>query len=74
MQYIACEDLNFFWEEKEVMKFEQMWKEGLCITDIATALDRHPNDVVVLVIDRRKKQKIQPRDGGLLGNRLRGVS
>ncbi|MDP5273999.1 hypothetical protein [Chengkuizengella axinellae] len=74
MPYIACEEMNFYWDKKEVTEFEHMWKQGLCITDIAKAFKRHPNDVVLLVLDRRKKQKIQPRKGGLQGNSMRGVS
>ncbi|NDI33623.1 hypothetical protein [Chengkuizengella sediminis] len=52
------------------VEFDNMWKQGFCITDIARAFKRKPDDVAILVIDRSKKQKIQPRFGGMYGNRM----
>lgn len=65
--YLACEEMDFTWCVKDVWKFKKMWKDGKSILQIAQELDRDPDEVLILAIDRCKKGSIIPRDGGLLG-------
>ncbi|WP_342045944.1 helix-turn-helix domain containing protein [Bacillus sp. OTU530] len=65
--YIALEDLNFLWDEDDVLKFREMWEEGLSLPAIAKQLKRKQNEVVVLVLDQAEEGKIKPRRGGLWG-------
>lgn len=67
--HIACEDLNFMWSLQEVNDFREMWKEGLCIVDIAEKLGREVDEVGILVIDQKRQRKIHKRLGGALGDR-----
>lgn len=70
MAYIACEDIDFVWSEKNLIVFRQMWKEGLCIVDIAKAFRRDTDDVALLVMDQKRKGHITERPGGAWGRRM----
>lgn len=67
--YIALEDLNFFWDYKEVKEFRHMWERGFAIWDIANVFNRDPDEVMLLAMDQARKGRIQMRPGGLWGNR-----
>lgn len=69
--YIACEEYDFTWDEKEVARFRELWRAGVSIPDIAKELNRHENEVIFLVVDQAEKVRIKPRKGGALG---KGVS
>ncbi len=63
--YIACEQFNFVWDECEVFQFETMWNDGADIYEIAEALNRYVDEVLLLVIDRANKMKIDSREYGV---------
>lgn len=67
--YMALEDenLNYFWDEKEVLMFDQLWNNGTNIIDISEFFDRDPDEVVILAIDRARKGFIGKRKGGIVG-------
>ena len=68
-KYIALEDLNFAWLEEEIVTVIQMWNEGRPIWDIADALKRPQEEVLVLLIDMSMKGGIRKRTGGVYGDR-----
>jgi hypothetical protein len=68
-KYIALEDLNFAWLEEEIVTVIQMWSEGRPIWDIADALKRPQEEVLILLIDMSMKGGIKERIGGVFGNR-----
>jgi len=65
--YIACENLDFVWDEREVHEIEHMWSKGLSIHDIARSFGRDPDEVAILIVDRARQGKIKPRKGGVFG-------
>jgi hypothetical protein len=67
--YMALEndDLNFFWDRWEVELFDKLWKRKTNIMDIADALKRDPDEVMILAIDRARKGFIGKRKGGIVG-------
>lgn len=67
--YIACETLDFIWDEKDVKVIERMWSSGVSIYDISRSFNRDPDEVVILIIDRARRGSIKPRKGGVLGCR-----
>ena len=67
--YIACDDLDFSWYHWEIEAVTEWWNGGLCITEIAEMLDRDCDEVAILLIDLARKEKIQPREGGIWGCR-----
>ena len=68
-KYIALEDLNFAWLEEEILLVMRMWDEGRAIWDIADALKRPQEEVIVLLIDMSMKGGIKERIGGVYGDR-----
>ncbi|GIO63550.1 hypothetical protein [Paenibacillus cineris] len=60
--YLACEEMNFIWSEKEVGDFLKLWKEGRGIPQIAAYFDRDPDEVGLLVIDQARKGNIKTRN------------
>lgn len=67
IEYLLFENMNLTFTKAEVKKFDYLWKEGLCINDIAKYLKRDINEVNLLVFDRSAKGRIQKRKGGLHG-------
>ncbi|RAL20838.1 helix-turn-helix domain containing protein [Thermoflavimicrobium daqui] len=67
--YTALEDLNFHWDEKEVLQFDQMWQKGVNLWDISRFFNRHIDEVAILAIDRARSGAIQPRQGGAFGQK-----
>ena len=68
--YVACEEVNMIWDERDVVAFDSMWNEGLSIGDIANAFERDADEVVMLVMDRARKGFITRRQNGLYGRRM----
>jgi len=68
-KYIALEDLNFAWLEEEIVTVIQMWSEGRPIWDIADALKRPQEEVLILLVDLSMKGGIKERIGGVYGDR-----
>lgn len=67
--YLACEDLDFVWDEDEVLEFDRLWHAGASIYEIARHFRRDPDEVVILAIDRARQGFIGPRSGGVWGER-----
>ncbi|MNX81011.1 hypothetical protein D3C86_1126860 [compost metagenome] len=65
--YIACEELDFTWGTEEAKTFDAMWEAGASVREIAKALGRDVDEVAILTIDRSRKGKIKPRQGGAMG-------
>lgn len=65
--YLACEEMDFTWKRKDVDDFELMWSEGKSIRQIGDVLNRDPDEVLILALDRIKNRKIEERPGGALG-------
>ena len=69
--YLACEDMDFVWDERDVAKFQDMWREGLGLKEIAEAFKRDPDEVGMLVMDQARKGLIKPRKKVVNGRRYR---
>lgn len=68
--YVACENFDFVWDERDVVEFDRMWNEGLSLYDIAKVFKRDPDEVAILVMDRAKQGFIKRRKGGVQGRRM----
>lgn len=62
-----CEEVDFIWDEQDVIKFERYWRNGYSITLISKTMNRNILEVALLIIDRSRKGLIFPRPGGLNG-------
>ncbi|HDR7447377.1 TPA: helix-turn-helix domain containing protein [Bacillus toyonensis] len=63
--YIALEEANFIWDERDIIRFREMWKQDMSLPEMAKALRRHQSEVVLLVIDQADKYMIENRPIGL---------
>ena len=63
--YIALADLNMDWEQKDVEKFDFLWKSDLSMKEIAKRLKKSHDEVAVIILDRARKGKIKPRKNGI---------
>ncbi|MGG3846713.1 hypothetical protein [Aeribacillus composti] len=64
--YIACENLNFVWDPKEVQEFDRLWKELKkdgktsfeIVQELAEHFERDPDEVAILAICRGRRGRI----------------
>lgn len=63
--YIALEELDLVFDEREVIRLQEMWKEGKGILEIAKELGRHQLEIAALIMDQADKNKIKSRPMGL---------
>ncbi|PEF05024.1 helix-turn-helix domain containing protein [Bacillus thuringiensis] len=63
--YIALEEANFIWDERDVIRFREMWQQGMSLPKMAKALRRHQAEVALLVIDQADQELITNRPIGL---------
>lgn len=65
--HVALENLNFLWDEAIINQVKEMWRDGVSLEDIAEKVNRDPDEVAILLIDQRRKNKIKLRTLGLWG-------
>lgn len=63
--YIALEELDLVFDESEVIRLQEMWKEGKGILEIAKELGRYQLEIAALIMDQADKNKIKSRSMGL---------
>ncbi|HDR7611439.1 TPA: helix-turn-helix domain-containing protein [Bacillus mycoides] len=63
--YVALEELDLVFDESEVIRLQDMWKEGKNIIEIAVELGRHQLEIAALIMDQADKNKIKSRPMGL---------
>ncbi|PFN11692.1 helix-turn-helix domain containing protein [Bacillus cereus] len=63
--YIALEELDLVFDESEVIRLQEMWKEGKGILEIAKELGRHQLEIAALIMDQADKNMIKSRPMGL---------
>jgi hypothetical protein len=68
--YMLFEDIDFYWDERDVLQFDRIWNEGYSLEDIAAYFRRHEDEIALLVIDRARKGYIQPRSTGIKGVKI----
>lgn len=61
---IALEELNFFWDEDDVNEVAEMCRLGIPKEMIASNFDRDIDEVEVLIIHLKRKNRLRPRNGG----------
>ncbi|WMY18249.1 helix-turn-helix domain-containing protein (plasmid) [Bacillus tropicus] len=63
--YIALEELDLVFDASEVIRLQEMWKEGKGILEIAKELGRHQLEIAALIMDQADKNLIKSRPMGL---------
>ncbi|OUB77472.1 helix-turn-helix domain containing protein [Bacillus thuringiensis] len=63
--YIALEELDRVFDESEVTRLQEMWKENKNIIEIAKELGKHQLEIAALIMDLADKNIIKSRPMGL---------
>ena len=63
--YIACSDLEFGWTKDEIKVVRNAWDAGFGTATISKALNRDPDEVLLLLVDLRRKGAVKRRGGRL---------
>lgn len=64
--YVACEDMDFTWDERQVYAVAEMYRKGATVYEIASdpGIDRDPDEVAILIMDLARQGVIKPKDFG----------
>ena len=62
----VLEDLNFYWEEKELNSIKKMWIQELSVYYMAAFFDRDPDEILLAIIHLAKGKVIEKRQSGIL--------
>ena len=65
--YIALSELDFSWYPGEVEQVAQLWRDGIHIADIAEKMKRDIDEVAILIMDLARRDVIEPRKNGAMG-------
>ncbi|EJR68622.1 hypothetical protein IIO_00150 [Bacillus cereus VD115] len=63
--YIALEELDMFWDEDDVLRVKDAWKNNESVFAIGKKLQRDPDEVALLIMDLARKGTIRNRPVGL---------
>lgn len=63
----VLEDLDFYWDKKELKQIRKMWDNEIGIKYIAEYFKRDPDEVILAILHLAREDKIIPRKRGLLG-------
>lgn len=59
--------IKWIWSESELIRFRDMWNEGVKIHDIAKEFRVNKKTIALLVMDQADEGMIEQRKGGLFG-------
>jgi hypothetical protein len=68
-EYTALYDYDLRCNDKQLRVFRRLWKKGFDVGFIAREIGKHPIEVMCLIMDQAEKGYIDPREGGIMGNR-----
>ncbi|MBN2909137.1 helix-turn-helix domain-containing protein [Polycladomyces sp. WAk] len=69
--YVALEDLDLIFDERDLPEIIRMWEDGLALTDIARSFKRDPDEITCLIMSLARENRIRPRIVGAYGRRRR---
>lgn len=63
--FIDSEEVSFAWDKSAVDRFLAMWDEGIGVKEIAKKFNRHPIDVIILLMDMGEQERLVRRPTGI---------
>ncbi|MBN6889928.1 hypothetical protein ACUXCC_003445 [Cytobacillus horneckiae] len=63
---VVLEDLNFVWDEPELMELAELWEQEYSVMYISDQLGRDTDEVIIGLIHLAREDLISQRRGGLL--------
>lgn len=58
-------DLEWYWDEKELNEFRELWEQGATLLEMTRQLKKNEYDIMFLVADQARLGKIEPRTIGI---------
>lgn len=68
--HLLFEDIRVKWQwyESELIRFRELWNEGVGIRELAREFDTNARSIALVVIDQAEQGYIEKRPGGLFGH------
>ncbi|HDX9654317.1 hypothetical protein ABH961_005744 [Bacillus sp. RC251] len=63
--YIPLEKYDLLFDESEVTRVKELWRDNKTLAEIAETLGRHELEIAVLIMDQGDKKRINKRQMGL---------
>lgn len=63
--YIPLEKYDLVFDEREVTRMKELWRDNKTLAEIAEEMGRHEMEIAVLIMDQGDKQRINKRPMGL---------
>jgi len=63
--YIPLEKYDLLFDESEVTRVKELWRDNKTLAEIAETLGRHELEIAVLIMDQGDKKRINKRSMGL---------
>jgi hypothetical protein len=63
----VLEDLDFYWDERELKEMKVMWKRNASVERIAVHFERDPDEILLAIMHLAREDKITARKTGLKG-------
>lgn len=69
VKYVLFEDITvkWVWRESELIRFHEMWNEGVGISEMAKALNCKKRSVALLIMDQADQGLVKQRPSGIFG-------
>ena len=69
VKYVHFEDITvkWVWRESELIRFRQMWNEGVGIAEMAKELRCNQRSVALLIMDQADQGLVKQRPSGIFG-------
>lgn len=65
---IVLEELNFLWDEDELIELAEMWEQHKNIIEISNYFQRNKDELLLAILHLARTDKIKTRKGGFFGN------
>ncbi|WP_142314056.1 helix-turn-helix domain-containing protein, partial [Bacillus toyonensis] len=63
--YIPLEKYDLVFDESEVTRMKELWRDDKTLAEIAEEMGRHEMEIAVLIMDQGDKRRINKRPMGL---------
>jgi len=69
VKYVLFDEIpvKWIWSERELIRFREMWNEGVGIAQMAKALNCNQRSVALLIMDQADQEFVRQRPSGIFG-------
>jgi hypothetical protein len=69
LKYVLFDEIpvKWIWSERELIRFREMWNEGIGIAEMAKGLNCNKRSVALLIKDQADQGLVKQRPSGIFG-------